>query len=110
MLKKSKNAQQKAIIPSGLRFVINLQFSLNHFQTGDAMFDKGVIVPYQLTTHTIFAISNKYNDMIFLIILIDCIFKFHAPEDEVDSDKVIGSAKNPGKSVFFTIVKKDNNS
>jgi hypothetical protein len=48
--------------------------------------------------------------MIFLIILVNCLFEFRAPEDKVDSDKVNGSDKNPGKSVFFTIVKKDNNS
>ena len=67
-------------------------------------------MPYQLTIHTIFAISIKYNNMIFLIILVNCLFECRAPEDEIDSDKVNGNYKNLGKSVFFTIVKKDNNS
>jgi hypothetical protein len=46
------------------------------------------MVPYQLTTPAVFAIDNKYNNMIFLIILLNFFFESRTPEKQVDSDKV----------------------
>jgi hypothetical protein len=79
------------------------------FDSGHAMLHNGFMVPYWLTTRTIFAISTDHNNMIFLIIPVNFFFEFQDAEDEADSDKASGRYKNLGKRVFFTIVKKNNN-
>jgi len=58
----------REINPRRFGFVINLQYSLNGFQLRLSHFQNEFIGPWRLTMHTIFAIGDKYNKPIFLII------------------------------------------
>ena len=74
------------LIRGGLNLSPSFSCHRTVFKSGQAIFQHGFIAPYRLTTHTIFAIGNIYNNMIFLIILVNLVFEARGPEADVASD------------------------